>query len=50
MFKKISTLNYGSGNNYSLACALRGLDIDLIITDEKKKFFKTADKFREQSV
>ena len=37
MNKKICILNYGSGNIYSLACALKRLNIDFIITDEKKK-------------
>ena len=50
MYKKICILNYGSGNIYSLACALRRLDIDFILTDEKEEFFKTEDKFREPSV
>ena len=42
MNKKICILNYGSGNIYSLVCALKRLDIDLIITDEKEKIINSS--------
>ena len=42
MYKKICILNYGSGNIYSLACALKRLDIDFIITDEKEKIIDSS--------
>ena len=42
MKKKICILNYGSGNIYSLACALKRLKIDFIITDEKEKIIESS--------
>ena len=34
MKKKICILDYGSGNIYSLACALKRLEVDFVITNE----------------
>ena len=42
MNKKICILNYGSGNIYSLVCALKRLDIDFIVTDEKEKIINSS--------
>lgn len=42
MKKKICILNYGSGNIYSLACALKRLKIDFIITDKKEKIIESS--------